>query len=73
IQLIGEGFDCPNLSSLVLTTPIKYSGRLIQVVGRILRPAAGKKPVIYDFIDHQVGVLRASAQSRNRVYADMAA
>jgi len=68
IQLIGEGFDCPNLSSLVLTTPIKYSGRLIQVVGRILRPAAGKKPVIFDFVDHQVGVLRASAKARQRVY-----
>jgi len=68
IQLIGEGFDCPNLSSLFLTTPIKYVGRLIQVVGRILRPAAGKKPVIYDFADHQVGVLRASANARKQVY-----
>ncbi|MEA3487059.1 MAG: DEAD/DEAH box helicase [Thermodesulfobacteriota bacterium] len=68
IQLLGEGFDCPNLSSLVLTTPIKYSGRLIQVGGRILRPTDGKKPVIYDFVDTQVGVLRASAKGRQRVY-----
>lgn len=63
IQLIGEGFDCPGLHTLFLTTPIKFSGRLLQVVGRILRPAAGKQPRVYDYVD-PVGALRAAAQTR---------
>jgi len=67
IQLIGEGFDCSGLSSLFLSTPIKFSGRLTQVIGRILRPAEGKQPIVYDYID-PVGVLKSSAQARQQTY-----
>lgn len=68
-QLIGEGFDCKGLSTLFLATPIKFSGRLIQYLGRVLRPAPGKnKARIYDFVDENVGVLLASAKQRQRVY-----
>jgi len=63
VQLIGEGFDCPNLTTLFLTTPIKFTGRLLQVVGRVLRPAEGKTPRVYDYVD-PVKVLASSAQSR---------
>lgn len=68
LQLIGEGFDCPSLSTLFLTTPIKFSGRILQVVGRILRPAAGKKPKVFDYID-PVKVLRSSAVHRQNLFA----
>ena len=68
-QLIGEGFDCPGLSTLFLTTPIKFDGRVIQYLGRVLRPAQGKeKAKVYDYIDGKVGVLRASAKARGGVY-----
>jgi superfamily II DNA or RNA helicase len=67
VQLIGEGFDCQGLETLFLTTPIKFSGRLLQVVGRILRPAAGKQPRVYDYVD-PVSVLKSSAQSRQMTY-----
>lgn len=68
VQLIGEGFDAPGLSSLFLTTPVKFSGRVLQVVGRVLRPKDGKTPRIYDYADNRVGVLRASAKARQRVF-----
>ncbi|MCX5888416.1 MAG: helicase-related protein [Deltaproteobacteria bacterium] len=61
-QLIGEGFDCRDLSTLFLATPIKFSGRLLQYLGRVLRPAApGKdKARVYDYLD-PVGVLENAA------------
>lgn len=66
--LIGKGFDCQGLSTLFLTTPIKFSGRVIQYLGRVLRPAPGKEAKIYDYIDYRVGVLKASAKARRLVY-----
>jgi len=69
IQLIGEGFDCPGLETLFLTTPLKFSGRILQVVGRILRPVSGKKPKVFDYVD-PVGVLRRSAEQRLRLFCE---
>jgi superfamily II DNA or RNA helicase len=67
LQLISEGFDCSGLASLFLTTPITFEGRLVQVIGRILRPAANKVPVVYDYVDDQVPALRRSAAARQKV------
>jgi superfamily II DNA or RNA helicase len=68
-QLIGEGFDCKELSTLFLTTPIKFSGRVLQYIGRIMRPAKGKeRPVVYDYVDLLIPMLVRSAQARIRVY-----
>jgi len=68
-QLIGEGFDCRDLSTLFLACPIKFSGRLIQYLGRVLRPAPGKKEArVYDYVDSKIGVLRHAAEARQRVY-----
>jgi superfamily II DNA or RNA helicase len=68
-QLIGEGFDLPGIEALVLATPLKFSGRLIQYVGRALRPAPGKdEAVIIDFVDHLEPVFAASARHRADVY-----
>lgn len=51
-QLIGEGFDCRELSTLFLATPIRFNGRLLQYLGRVLRPAPGKdKAKVYDYLD----------------------
>lgn len=68
-QLIGEGFDCKNLSTLFITTPIRFSGRVFQYLGRILRPAPGKKKaIVYDYVDVNVGILKTAAKSRQKVY-----
>jgi superfamily II DNA or RNA helicase len=68
-QLIGEGFDCAGLSTLFLATPIRFSGRLLQYLGRVLRPALGKdKAKVYDYLDVNVGVLVNAARNRARIY-----
>ncbi len=64
IQLIGEGFDCPGLTSLFLTTPITFEGRLLQVIGRIMRPAKNKEARVYDYVDDAVPVLKRSGRNR---------
>lgn len=68
-QLVGEGFDCKNLTSLFITTPVRFSGRLIQYLGRVLRPAPGKKKAkIFDYVDIHVGPLKAAANARRQIY-----
>jgi superfamily II DNA or RNA helicase len=68
-QLIGEGFDHAGLSTLFLTTPVRFSGRLLQYLGRILRPADGiEKARVYDYIDVHVPTLAAAAEARMRIY-----
>jgi len=71
-QLVGEGFDCPNLTTLFLATPIRFSGRVLQYLGRVLRPAADKKGArVYDYVDVKVGVLQSAAKHRQKVYDSM--
>jgi len=68
-QLIGEGFDCKDLSTLFLATPIRFSGRVVQYLGRILRPAPGKeKARLFDYVDINVDTLKNAAMARQKVY-----
>ena len=70
-QLIGEGFDLKHLSSIFLATPIKFTGRVKQYIGRILRVTEGKdEALIYDYVDEN-GMLKSSFQSRLSAYRDM--
>lgn len=48
-QYIAEGFDCPELDTLIFATPV---GNPIQPVGRIMRIKEGKKePIVVDLVD----------------------
>jgi superfamily II DNA or RNA helicase len=71
LQLISEGFDCPGLATLFLTTPISFEGRLLQVIGRIMRPAANKRPRVFDYIDENVPTLLRSAKARSVVLSQL--
>ncbi len=68
-QLVGEGFDCKFLSTLFLATPMRFGGRVLQYMGRILRPAEEKKQArVFDYVDVHVDVLKTAATSRQYVY-----
>jgi superfamily II DNA or RNA helicase len=68
-QLVGEGFDCRELSTLFIATPVRFSGRVVQYLGRVLRPAPGKECArVFDYVDSKVEVLQAAARARRRVY-----
>jgi superfamily II DNA or RNA helicase len=70
-QLIGEGFDLKQLSSIFLATPIKFTGRVKQYIGRILRVIEGKEDaLIFDYLDTN-GMLKNSFQSRMSAYYDL--
>jgi superfamily II DNA or RNA helicase len=70
-QLIGEGFDLGRLSAIFLATPIKFTGRVKQYIGRILRVSEGKREaVIYDYLDHN-GILKNSFHSRMIAYHEL--
>lgn len=68
-QLMGEGFDCKDLTTLFLTTPVRFKGRVLQYLGRVLRPAPQKKVArVYDYVDIHVEPLKSAARERMSVY-----
>lgn len=71
-QFLGEGFDCPQIDTLVLAFPISFKGRLVQYVGRILRDHPGKARVmVYEYADLHVPVLKAMHLRRRKTYKSL--
>jgi superfamily II DNA or RNA helicase len=69
---VGEGFDCPALDTLFLAAPIAFKGRLVQYVGRILRPYPGKTTAeVHDYHDTDTGVLASSLSKRAPGYLSL--
>jgi superfamily II DNA or RNA helicase len=67
--MVQEGFDCPELDTLFLTTP---QASVEQAVGRILRVSPDKKqPLVVDYVDHQVGICMGMFRARSRTYTKL--
>ena len=71
-QKIGEGFNFPRLDTLMLASPIKFEGRLVQYVGRLNRVYKGKQEVmVYDYVDPHISFFDKQYRSRLSVYKNL--
>lgn len=71
-SLIGEGFDLPELDTLIISTPLSFEGRMVQYAGRIHRLAEGKTKVqIIDFVDSYSAMLLKMYRNRVNAYRKM--
>ena len=51
--LLGEGFDYAPLNRCYLSLPFRNQTKIEQIIGRIQRPAEGKKDaILYDYVDN---------------------
>lgn len=73
-SLAKEGLDVPRLDRLFLASPCKYSAIITQAVGRIQRTFEGKEtPVVYDFVDVNVGFCKGAYKKRCTSYRKIGA
>jgi superfamily II DNA or RNA helicase len=67
--LAKEGLDAPILDCLILATPTADLVTTQQSVGRIQRVLPGKpQPIVFDYLDAQVRVLKNQFEKRMSVY-----
>lgn len=68
--LLGEGLDVSRWQALILATPISSKVRLLQAIGRVIRPHKGKTHgFVADLVDdHPISV--SSFRKRNTIYQD---
>jgi superfamily II DNA or RNA helicase len=71
-RYLGEGFDDPQLDTLILAMPFSWKGTIVQYVGRLHREHPGKHEVrVYDYIDANVPKLLRMHKKRLRGFRDI--
>jgi superfamily II DNA or RNA helicase len=69
---IGEGFDLPQLDTLLLASPYSWEGVITQYSGRLHREREGKdEVVVYDYVDTSVPMLERMYKKRLKTYAKL--
>nr|WP_279286946.1 DEAD/DEAH box helicase family protein [Heliobacterium chlorum] len=72
VNLGKEGLDVPRLDQLFFVSGGRDEIMVEQTVGRIQRTFPGKgQPVVYDFVDTEIGTLANQFWARRRVYKEL--
>jgi superfamily II DNA or RNA helicase len=70
-RYLGEGFDDPQLDTLILAMPFSWKGTIVQYAGRLHREHPGKHELrVYDYIDANVPKLLRMHKKRLRGFRD---
>lgn len=73
-SLAKAGLDIPRMDRLFLASPAKFSATITQSVGRVRRTFPGKEvPIVYDFVDMEIGYCARAYKERCRSYRKMGA
>jgi superfamily II DNA or RNA helicase len=71
-RYLGEGFDDPQLDTLILAMPFSWKGTIVQYAGRLHREHPGKHEVrVYDYVDANVPKLFRMHKKRLRGFRDI--
>lgn len=71
-RYLGEGFDDPQLDTLILAMPFSWKGTIVQYAGRLHREHPGKQDVrVYDYVDANVPKLLRMHRKRLRGFRDI--
>jgi superfamily II DNA or RNA helicase len=65
----GEGIDFPHLDTIIFATPISYSGRLVQYLGRIGR--GGSDCLAIDILDNKNNFTNSAFRKRREGYDEL--
>lgn len=68
MQLLGRGFDVPQLDRLIIAGDLKSGVLTTQACGRILRILSGKDPIIYDMCDDKNPIFKNQYKQRKKLY-----
>ena len=61
-QVLNEGLDVPDAEVAIVVGGVRGQREHVQRVGRLLRPAPGKRAVVYELVADQTHETRASAE-----------
>ncbi len=71
-RYLGEGFDDPQLDTLILAMPFSWKGTVVQYAGRLHREHPGKEEVrVYDYVDANVPKLLRMYKKRLKAFRDI--
>ena len=72
-RVLNEGVDVPDADVAIIVGGTQGEREHVQRIGRLLRPAAGKRALVYELVAHATSETRTSAERRRGLAASQSA